>query len=303
MSASNPDAPVIVSAALTGVLADRRQCPAVPYTPVEIAEEARRVYEAGATVAHIHAREDDGTPTFRPEVFAAIKAEVKARCPIVINFSTGTLDDDTTLQERVIRESQPDVAALNMGTMNYAKYSERRKEFVFDLIFPNSFSKIIRLLRAMNEAGVHPELECFDAGHTNSIGPLLDMGLLKQPLQFSFIVNVLGGIPPLVESLQLQTKLMPPGSEWEVIGISKCGWRMIGAALALGGNIRAGLEDNLYLPNGEMARSNGDLIEVAARMTRDCGRKVATVEQARQILSLDQFKPEPKAPEAAGASA
>ena len=163
------------------------------------------------------------------------------------------------------------------------------------MIFPNTYAKIIKLLEAMNEAGVKPELECFDTGHTHGIWPLLDMGVLKKPLQFSFILNVLGGIPPLVESLQLQTKIMPAGSEWEVIGISKCGWRMIGAALALGGNIRAGLEDNLYLPSGEMAQSNGELIEVAARMVRDCGRKVATVEQARQILGLDQFKPTPKA--------
>lgn len=286
MSASNPDAPVIVSAALTGVLADRRQCPAVPYTPVEIAEEARRVYEAGATVAHIHAREDDGTPTFRPEVFAAIKAEVKARCPIVINFSTGTLDDDTTLQERVIRESQPDVAALNMGTMNYAKYSERRKEFVFDLIFPNSFSKIIRLLRAMNEAGVHPELECFDAGHTNSIGPLLDMGLLKPPLEFSFILGVLGGLPVSVEALQLQAAQVPHGSIWQVIGIGRIQWRMIGAALVLGGNIRVGLEDNFYLPDGTMAASNGALVERAVRLTQDVGRRIATLAETRSALGI-----------------
>src|SRR6185369_12668524 len=140
-------------------------------------------------------------------------------------------------------------------TMNYAKYSSRQKDFVFDMVFPNTYAKITKLLEAMNAAGVKPELECFDAGHTHGIWPLLDMGVLKKPLQFSFIVNVLGGIPPLVESLQLQTKIMPAGSEWEVIGISKSGWRMIAAALALGGNIRAGLEDNLYLPNGEMARS------------------------------------------------
>jgi uncharacterized protein (DUF849 family) len=293
----------VITCALTGVLANRKQCAGIPYTPVEIAEEAKRAYDAGASVVHIHARNDDGTPTFSPAVFAQIKEEITKRCPVLLNFSTGTISEDVTEQCTYLKESRPHIGALNMGTMNYSKYSESRKSFVFDMVFPNTYGKIIKMIAAMNEAGVKPELECFDTGHTHGVWPLLDMGLLKQPLQFSFIVNVLGGIPPLVESLQLQTKLMPPGSEWEVIGISKCGWRMIGAALALGGNIRAGLEDNLYLPNGEMARSNGDLIEVAARMTRDCGRKVATVEQARQILSLDQFKPEPKAPEAAGASA
>lgn len=293
----------VITCAVTGVLANRKQCPGIPYTPAEIGEECKRAYDAGAAVAHIHARQDDGTPTFDPKVFARIKEEVEKRCPILLNFSTGTILEDVSEQCTYIKESRPHIAALNMGTMNYSKYSENRKQFVFDMVFPNTYSKIIKLLEAMNEAGVKPELECFDTGHTHGIWPLLDMGVLKKPLQFSFIVNVLGGIPPLVESLQLQTKIMPPGSEWEVIGISKCGWRMIGAALALGGNIRAGLEDNLYLPNGEMATSNGALVEVAARMCRDVGRTPATPEQAKQILGLDQVRPSAKRADAPVATA
>lgn len=278
----------VVTCALTGVLANRRQCPGIPYTPVEIAEEAKRAYDAGASVVHIHARSDDGSPTFSPATFAAIKSEIRKRCPIILNFSTGTILDDVTEQTTYIRESRPEIAALNMGTMNYSKYSRGRKAFDFDMIFPNTYGKIIKLLEAMNEAGVKPELECFDTGHTNGIWPLIDMGVLKAPLQFSFIVNVLGGIPGLVESLQLQTRIMPAGSEWEVIGISHGAWRMLGAALVLGGNIRCGLEDHLYLPSGEMATSNGDLVEVAVRMCRDVGRRPATVDEAREILSLGQ---------------
>ncbi|HEX7665638.1 MAG TPA: 3-keto-5-aminohexanoate cleavage protein, partial [Polyangiaceae bacterium] len=233
----------VVTCAVTGVLANRKQCPYIPYTPVEIAEEAKRAYDAGASVLHIHARNDDGTPTFSPAVFAKIKEEIEKRCPILLNFSSGTISDDVSEQVAYIKESRPHIGAVNMGTMNYSKYSASRKDFVFDMVFPNTYAKIIKLLDAMNEAGVKPELECFDSGHTNGIWPLLEMGVLKKPLQFSFIVNVLGGIPPLVESLQLQTKIMPPGSEWEVIGISKCGWKMIAAAAVLGGNVRAGLED------------------------------------------------------------
>jgi len=281
----------VITCALSGVLANRRQCEAIPYTPVEIAEEAKRAYDAGAAAVHIHARNDDGSPTFSPATFARIKEETRKRCPVILNFSTGTMLDDVTDQCTYIRESRPEIAALNMGTMNYSKYSEKKKTFAFDMVFPNTYEKIIKLLKAMNEAGVKPELECFDSGHTQGIWPLLDMGILTKPLQFSFIVNVLGGIPPLVESLQLQTKIMPPGSEWEVIGISHCQWRMLAAALVLGGNIRCGLEDHLYLPNGTMAKSNGDLVEVAARLVRDVGRKVATVEEARKILSLDTMKP------------
>ncbi|GAC1352968.1 MAG: hypothetical protein NVS3B20_16400 [Polyangiales bacterium] len=159
-------------------------------------------------------------------------------------------------------------------------------------MFPNTYEKIIKLLTAMNDASVRPELECFDTGHTHGVWPLIDMGILKPPLQFSFILNVLGGIPPTIDSLQLQEKLIPPGSEWEVIGISRPQWRMIAAALVLGGNIRCGLEDNFYLPSGKVAQSNGELVEVAVRMTRDVGRRPATVAEARSILGLGGSEPQ-----------
>jgi uncharacterized protein (DUF849 family) len=280
----------VVTCALSGVLANRSQCPHIPYTPEEMGMEAKRAYDAGAAVVHIHARNEEGGPTFSPAVFAKIKEEIRKRCPIILNFSTGTIVEDVTEQCTYVRESRPEIAALNMGTMNYSKYSEKRKSFVFDMVFPNTYGKIIKLLSAFNEAGAKPELECFDSGHTHGVWPLLDMGILKPPLQFSFIVNVLGGIPPTVESLQLQKKLatdLAPGSEWEVIGISKCQWRMLATALVLGGNVRVGLEDNFYLPDDTtMAKSNGELVDVAVRMVRDTGRTPATVEQAREILNL-----------------
>lgn len=280
---------VVVTCALTGVLANRRQCPGIPYTPVEIAEDAKRAYDAGASVVHIHARNDDGSPTFEPSVFARIKEEVRKRCPIILNFSTGVLGDDVSQPVEIIKTVRPEIAALNMGTMNYAKYSESKKQFVFDMIFPNPYGKILKLLEAMNEAGVKPELECFDTGHNAGIKPLLHMGALREPYQFSFIVGVLGGIPQSVESLQLQTKIMPAGSDWEVIAISHGHWRMLATALVLGGNIRTGLEDHLYLPGGAMAQNNGELVEVAVRMTRDVGREPATVEEARKILRLGEL--------------
>jgi 3-keto-5-aminohexanoate cleavage enzyme len=289
MTERDPDL-CVVTCALTGVLANRSQCPHLPYTPVEIAEEAKRAHEAGAAVVHIHARNDDGSPTFAPSTFARIKDEVRKRCPIILNFSTGTIADDVTEQCTYVRDSRPEIAALNMGTMNYAKYSNKRRDFVFDMVFPNTYAKITKLIGAMNEASVKPELECFDTGHTHGVWPLLDMGLLRPPLQFSFIVNVLGGLPPLVEGLQLQRKIaldLSADSEWEVIGIGKCQWRMLAAALVLGGNVRVGLEDNFYRPDGRtMAKSNGELVEIAVRMVRDVGRRAATVEETRQILAL-----------------
>jgi uncharacterized protein (DUF849 family) len=279
---------VVVTCALTGVLAKRDQCPWVPYSPEEIAEEARRAYEAGAAVVHIHARTPDGDPTYEPQVYAEIRRQTEARCPVILNFSTGGLGP---MEERVahIAQVRPAIAALNMGSMNYAKYSPRRKEFVFDFVFENPFRDIADLLGVMKEAGVKPELECFDVGHTNSIWPLLDKGLLKRPLQFSFIMGVLGGIRASTENLAAQAREAPEDSTWEVIGISHEQWRMVAAALSLGGNVRVGLEDNFYLDarGTEMAKSNGELVAKAVRMARDIGREPATVAEAREILSLD----------------
>jgi 3-keto-5-aminohexanoate cleavage enzyme len=278
---------VIVTCALTGVLATRKQCPWVPYTPVEIAEEARRAYEAGAAVVHIHARTDEGGPTFEPAVYAKIAEETRKRCPVILNFSTGGAGP---MEGRVahIAQVKPPIGALNMGSMNYAKYSERRKEFVFDFVFENPFRDIAFLLEVMNGAGVKPELECFDVGHTNSVWPLIDKGLLRQPLQFSFIMGVLGGIRASAENLALQAREAPRGSTWEVIGISHEQWLMVGAALSLGGNVRVGLEDNFYLDAAgtQMAGSNGDLVAKAARMARDMGREPASMDEARRMLSL-----------------
>lgn len=278
---------VIVTCALTGAVTTRAQCGAIPYTPVEIAEEARRAWEAGAAVVHIHARNDDGTPTWSADTFERIAQETRARCPVILNFSTGGAGPMTERSEH-LRRVRPEIAALNMGSMNYAKYSAKRKSLVFDFVFANPFSDIVAFLEVMREAGSKPELECFDVGHTNSIEPLLDMGLLRRPVQFSFIMGVLGGIGANVENLALQARQIPPDSTWEVIGIGADQWRMIAGALALGGNIRVGLEDNFYLdPAGrQMAKSNGELVEKAVRMARDVGREPATVEEARELLSI-----------------
>jgi len=205
------------------------------------------------------------------------------------------MGEDVSEQVEMIRHIKPEIAALNMGTMNYSKYSKRQKRFVFDMVFPNRYEKILELLTAMNEAGVKPELECFDSGHTNGAWPLLDMGALKKPVQFSFIVNVLGGIPAEVESLQLQRQIAtglvgPDDLDWEVIGISHCHWRMLASALVLGGNIRTGLEDHLYRPNGEMASGNGQMVEHAVALARTIGREPTTVEETRARLRIDALR-------------
>ena len=209
---------------------------------------------------------------------------------MIINFSTGAVGVPVERRIAYLRACRPDVAALNMGSMNYAKYSSRRRRFVFHTVFENSFETIVALLRAMSEEGIKPEHECFDVGHLANLDPLLDMGLACEPLQISCVMGVVGGIRPTARNLALMADNVPGGADganrWGVIGISRDQWRLIAAALALGGNVRAGLEDNFYLPDGTMARSNGDLIAHARTLVEGVGRSVASVAQARALLGV-----------------
>jgi uncharacterized protein (DUF849 family) len=172
--------------------------------------------------------------------------------------------------------------------MNYAKYSSRRKDFVFKAVFENSFDTIIEFLEVMRELGIRPEHECFDSGHVANLDPLIDMGLVEEPLQISCVMGVTGGIRPTPKNLAHMADQIPGGAEsrnnWGVIGISRDQWRLVASAAANGGNVRVGLEDNFYLPEGEMARSNGDLIARARRLVEDVGRRPATVEETRELL-------------------
>lgn len=278
---------VIVTAALTGAATTRKHCPHLPYTPVEIAEEARRAAEAGASIVHVHAREDDGRPSFRPELFAAIAREIRARSDVLLNWSTGAIG--LSIEERTahVPVAPPDMAALNMGSMNYAIYSPRTKSFPFEAVFHNSFPEIVACLEVLDAQAVRPELECFDIGHVGNTEPLRDMGLLRPPLQFSLILGVLGGIPASTRNLVAMVENLPPDSRWQVIGIGREQWRLVAAALSMGGNVRVGLEDNFYHPSGEMARSNGDLVAQAVRMARDVGLEPADPGEARRMLALE----------------
>jgi len=282
------DDPVILTCSISGAVANRDQCPAIPYTPEEYAAEARRIVDEGGSMIHIHARTPDGTPSYEVEDFRAITEAILAEVgDVVINYSTGAVGVPVEKRIAYLRELRPDVGALNMGSMNYAKYSRRRKAFVFSFVFDNSFEEIQALLGAMNECGIRPEHECFDSGHVANLDPLLDMGALQPPLQVSAVMGVTGGIRPTARNLAHMAEQVPDvPHEWGVIGVSRHQWTLVAAALSLGGNVRVGLEDNFYLPGGEMARSNGDLIAKAREMTVNAGRRPATVAETREMLGV-----------------
>jgi 3-keto-5-aminohexanoate cleavage enzyme len=288
--------PVVITCSISGAIANREQCPAIPYTPAEYAAEARRIVDEGGVMIHIHARKVDGTPSYEVEDFQAITEAIRDEVgdDVIVNFSTGTIGVPVEKRIAYLRECRPEVAALNMGSMNYAKYSRSRKDFVFKMVFTNPFDEIVELLEAMNELGIKPEHECFDVGHVGSLAPLIDMGVLKTPLHVDCVMGVVGGIPPTARNLAAMVDNIPgaadglAGAHWGVIGISRDQWMLVSAALTLGGSIRVGLEDNLYLPDGEMARSNGELIAKARKMTEDVGRRPATVSEARAMLAVPQ---------------
>jgi uncharacterized protein (DUF849 family) len=306
------DDPVVITCAISGVIANRDQCPAIPYTPEEYGAEARRAVEEGASMIHIHARKPDGTPSYEAEDFLAITEAIRSEAgDVIVNYSTGTIGVSVEKRIEYLRAGRPEVAALNMGSMNYAKYSGKRKAFVFEMVFSNPLSEIVELLEAMNELGIKPEHECFDIGHVGTLAPLIDMGLLKLPLHVDCILGVVGGIPPSARNLAAMVENIPgfggfgadgggiggaggapstgsaPRSHWAVIGISRQQWRLAAAALSLGGSIRAGVEDNLYLPDGSMAQSNGELIAQARKMAEDVGRRTASVAEARKLLGVE----------------
>jgi uncharacterized protein (DUF849 family) len=286
--------PAVITGAISGAIANREQCPAIPYTPAEYAAEARRIVDEGGVHIHIHARTPDGAPSHEVEDFRGIRDAIVGEIggAAIINFSTGTIGVSVEKRVAYLEAVRPEVAALNMGSLNYAKYSERRREFVFQFVFANPFDEIVALVGEMRRLGIKPEHECFDVGHVASLQPLVDMELLEAPLHADFVMGVLGGVPATARNLAAMADNLPEGvpHHWGVIGIGRNQWTMVAAALTLGGSVRVGLEDNFYLPDGTMARSNGELIAKARQMVEDCGRRPATVAEARALLGIQPVR-------------
>jgi len=296
------DDPAVITCSISGSIANRDQCPAIPYTPEEYGAEARRIVDEGGVHIHIHARRPDGTPSYEVEDFMAIRDAIRTEVgdAVIINFSTGTVGVPVAKRIAYLEACRPEVAALNMGSMNYAKYSRKRKDFVFKFVFANPFDEIIELLEAMRRLQIKPEHECFDVGHVGSLVPLVDMELLESPLHADFVMGVVGGIPATARNLAAMADNMgwvaaDSNHHWGVIGIGREQWMLVAAALTLGGSIRVGLEDNFYLPDGTMARSNGELIAKARQLTEELGRRPATVQEARDMLGIRPRAAEPTA--------
>lgn len=268
---------VIITAAICGAEVTKEKNPAVPYTITEIQAEAKRACEAGAAVVHLHVRWDDGTPTQDVGRFREAMDAIYEVCPEVILIpSTGGAMGMTAQERGAPIDLCPEMATLDCGTMNFGG----------DEIFINTESIIRAFGLRMLDSGVKPELECFDRGMVETVLRLADEGWLPAPLQFNFVLGVCGGMAGTTENLLHLVSAIPQGSTWCVSGVGRCQFDMAAQAVLLGGNIRVGLEDNIYLSKGVLARSNGELVEKAVEIVRTLGREVATPAEARNILSL-----------------
>ena len=270
------DPPVVITVAPTGPLTTREQHPQVPLTPAEIGVAVAEAAEAGAAVAHIHARDEEGRPTADPAVYAAIAAEIRARCDVVVQASTG-VGLTVPCEERVeiLRGEEVDVkmATLNPASMTFGTGT-----------FSNPPWFVEALARRMLERGIQPELEVYDLGHVGLCLDLVERGLVPEPLQFSFVMGVRGGMPGDPALLPMLRSMLPHGAVWQAIGIGRTQLPLSLAALALGGNVRVGFEDNVYIRRGELAESNAQFVRRAVALAQAAGRAVATPDDVRERL-------------------
>jgi 3-keto-5-aminohexanoate cleavage enzyme len=270
--------PVIITVAPTGPLTTRDDHPGVPLTPPEIGVAVAEAAEAGAAVAHVHARDETGRPTADPEVYAAIAREIRARCEIVVQASTGVgLTVPWEERLRIVESGAVDVtmATLNPASMTFANGT-----------FDNPPEFVDRLARAMRERDIHPELEVYDLGHVALCLGLVEQGLIREPLQFSFVMGVRGGMPGDPGLLPTLRAMLPAGAIWQAIGIGRAQLPLSLAALAMGGNVRVGFEDNVYFEHRALAESNAQFVRRAVELARLAGREVATPDQVRERLGV-----------------
>lgn len=284
----------ILTCALTGVLTNPKQHP-VPVTPKQMAAEARDAFNAGASIMHVHVRnQEEGMghmPSWDPDVMESVVNAIREACPgVIINLTTGVVGKDIAGPLACIRRVKPEIAACNAGSLNYLKIKEDGNWAWPPMVFDNPVAKVQQFLDVMAECNVHPEFECFDVGIVRSVGMYLKAGMLKPAMgraEYNLVMGVASGMPCDADLLALLPRWMAPDSVWQATLIGRTEiWPVHQKTADLGGMLRTGLEDTFYLPNGERASGNGELITALAGCARNAGRSVASPAEARVLLGL-----------------
>jgi len=270
---------LIITAAICGAEVTKEINRHVPYTVAEIGREAESAYNAGASIIHLHVREDDGTPTQNINRFKVCIDEIKRKCPdVIIQPSTGGaigMTNEERLQP-IYLDPPPEMATLDCGTMNFGG----------DEIFVNTENTIIYFAEEMNRLGIKYELECFDKGMVDMALRLYNKGYIKEPMHFNFVLGVIGGISATPRDLIFLIESIPKNSTYTVCAIGKHEFPMVKLSIERGGHARVGFEDNVYLSKGVLAKSNGELVEKVVGIADELGREIATPNEARKTLSI-----------------
>lgn len=272
---------LIITAAICGAEVTKEQNPAVPYTVEEIVREAKSAVDAGAAIVHLHVREDDGTPTQSKARFKECIDAIYKECPdVIIIPSTGGAVGMTAEERLQPTELYPEMATLDCGTCNFG-----------DDVFENTMPMMRAFGKRMLENDIKPEYECFEMGHLDTVINMARKGQVPgAPMQFNFVLGVPGCSPATVQNLAWMVNAIPAGSTWTATGIGRNAFTLAAAAIVMGGNVRVGFEDNLYLERGVLAKSNGELVAKVVRLAKELGREVATSAEAREILNLKPRK-------------
>ena len=272
---------LIITAGICGAEVTKTQNPNVPYKVSEIGNEAESAYNAGASIIHLHVRNDDGTPTQSKKRFKECIDEIYSRCPdVIIQPSTGGavgMSDEERLQP-IYLDPPPLMASLDCGTMNFGG----------DEIFVNTEETIIHFAKEMNRRNIKPELECFDKSMIDMTLRLHDKGIIHDPMHFNLVFGIIGGINATPRDVNFLIESLPANSTFTVTGIGKSEFNVATLGIIYGGNVRVGLEDNLYISKGKLAESNGQLVQKVVRIAHELGREIATPKEAMQILNLER---------------
>jgi 3-keto-5-aminohexanoate cleavage enzyme len=268
---------VIITAAVTGAFPTKEHNPNIPLTPQEIAKDVYECWQAGAAIAHLHMRDENGKGTMSKDKFKETVALIKSKCNIIINLTTSgdLLATDETRMAHLL-ELKPEMASYDAGTMNWMNSS----------IFLNTPAFLEKLGKTMLENNVKPEIEIFDAGMVYNSLYYMKKGLLAEPAHYQFVLGADGGTTATVENLVYLKSLIPKNSTWSALGIGKGHLPIMYATLALGGNVRVGMEDNVYYAKGQLAKSNAEFVARACRLIKEANKEVATPDEARQLLGL-----------------
>ncbi|MFU8793878.1 MAG: 3-keto-5-aminohexanoate cleavage protein [Dethiobacteria bacterium] len=266
---------LIITAALTGAEVTRENNSNLPITPVEIAEASYDCFNAGASMVHIHVRNQDGAPTQSADVFKEAMHLIKEKCNIIVQTSTGGAVGMTATERLQPVYLKPEMATLSTGSVNFG-----------DDVFLNPPAYLEEFARVMREQGVKPEIEAFDVGMINNALYLLKKGLISEPIHFDFVMGVPGGIPGTVKNLLHMVESIPAGSTWTVAGMGRTELPLGTAAIIMGGHVRVGFEDNIYYEKGVLAESNAQLVARIVRVAEIHSRAVASPDEARRILGL-----------------